>query len=90
MGTRYKRIIVAVLMCTHNLCFGPKKSQFFRKKIIIFTAVKNCSILHWRVCVINRNTALEWSVIFTGGGLNNLRTQPHPQLNNIGDMGDSV
>ena len=48
----------AVLTYTHNLCFRAKIreiSQFFLK-IIVFTAVKKCSILHWRACVIITKT----------------------------------
>ena len=46
-------------MCTHNLCFvqkyesGPK----IQLKIIIFTAVKYCYILHGRVCVMGYEMA---------------------------------
>ena len=40
-------------MCTHNHCFeqkyGKKNITCFHLKIIIFTALKNLSILHRRV-----------------------------------------
>ena len=41
-------------MCTHNQCLRAKKKKkkFFHLKIKIFTAVKCCSILHGRVCVM--------------------------------------
>ena len=44
----------AVLACTHDLCFeqNKKKITFFHTKIMIFTAVKNSSILHRRGCVM--------------------------------------
>ena len=50
MGTRIK----AVLTCTHNLCFSKnkKKITIVHLKMIIFTAVKNLSILHRRDIVI--------------------------------------
>ena len=40
--------------CTHDLCFEQKKENItiFHTKIIIFTMVKYCSILHRRVCVM--------------------------------------
>ena len=45
---------MAVLTCTHNLCFEQKKENYhiFHLKIIVFTAVKYCSILHRRVFVM--------------------------------------
>ena len=36
---------------------NKKSINVFHLKIIIFTAVKNCSILHGRVCVMLRNNA---------------------------------
>ena len=42
-------------MCTHNQYVRAKirkKFTIFHLKIIIFTAVKYCSILHGRVCVM--------------------------------------
>ena len=44
----------AVLTCTHNKCFEQKyeNSQKIKLKIVIFTAVKNCCILHGRVFVM--------------------------------------
>ena len=42
-------------MCTHNQCFTAKKTKkniIFHLKIVIFTAVKYCCILHGRVCVM--------------------------------------
>ena len=50
------RLIEAVLTCTHNLCFEQKQENiivFFILKIIIFTALKNCSILYRHVCIMN-------------------------------------
>ena len=40
--------------CTHNLCFEQKRKKItiFHMKIIVFSAVKNCSILHRRVIVM--------------------------------------
>ena len=43
---------MVVLTCTHNLCFEQKKEKnitILHMKMIIFTAVKNRSILHGRV-----------------------------------------
>ena len=44
----------ASVRCNHNLCFEQKKKNIknFHLKIIIFTAVKNCSILHGRVFIM--------------------------------------
>ena len=44
----------AVLTCTYNLCFEQNKNNItiFRLKIIIFTALKNHSILYRRVIVM--------------------------------------
>ena len=35
-------------MCTHNQCFEQKQEKYNKiyLKIIIFTTMKNCSILH--------------------------------------------
>ena len=51
MGTRWNRLSEAVLTCTHDLCFSKNKKNItiFHRKIIVFTAVKYCSILHRRV-----------------------------------------
>ena len=40
--------------CTHNLCFEQKRKNItiFHLKIIVFAAVKNCSIQHRRVIVM--------------------------------------
>ena len=55
VGTHYNRLIEAVLMCTHNLCFRAKiKKYHFYLNIIVFTAVKNCTILHGHVIVMFR------------------------------------
>ena len=57
MGTRYNRLIEAVLTCTHNQCFEQKIEKnitIFNLKIIFFTAVKYCCILHGPVCVIKK------------------------------------
>ena len=42
-------------MCTHNLCFekNMKIIKKFQLKIVIFTAVKYCCILHGRVFVMH-------------------------------------
>ena len=55
MGTRYNRLIEAVLTCTHNQCFEQKQEKYLKKnylKINIFSAVKYCCILHGRVFVM--------------------------------------
>ena len=46
----------AVLTCTHDLCLSKNKKNIaiFHLKIIIFTAVKNCCILHGHVFVMDR------------------------------------
>ena len=51
-GAHLSRLTEAVQMCTPGLCFGQgrKNITIFHLKIIFFTAVKNCSILHG--CVI--------------------------------------
>ena len=55
MGTPQSRLNEAVLTCSPNPCFRAKIrkiSRFFYLKIIVFTALINCSILHRRVCVM--------------------------------------
>ena len=54
MDTRYNRLIEAVLTCTtiYVLSKIKKKINIFHLKIIFFTAVKNCTILHGRVFVM--------------------------------------
>ena len=47
-------------MCTQNLCFEKKISLKYLK-IIVFTAVKYCSILHERVFVMN--SSLTWGLV---------------------------
>ena len=44
----------AVLTCTHNICFEQKyeNSKKIQLKIVIFTALKNCCILHGRVYIM--------------------------------------
>ena len=45
----------AVLTSTHNICFGQKyenSKKKIRLKIVIFTAVKYCSILHGHVFIM--------------------------------------
>ena len=46
----------AVLMCSHDLCFEQKQEKYhnFHLKIIVFTAVKYCSILHRHVFVMSK------------------------------------
>ena len=66
MGTRYNRLIEAVLTCTHDLCFEQKneekKLKKFQLKIVIFTAVKNPCMLHGRFFVMcYRNVMIPWS-----------------------------
>ena len=61
----------AVLTCTHNQCFEQKYKKNIIKthlKIIIFTAVKYCCILHGRVCVMSDRSILRlnaYTAIFT-------------------------
>ena len=54
MGTRLNRLNEAVLTCTHDLSLKQKYEiyHFFYLKIIVFTAVKYCSMIHKRVIVI--------------------------------------
>ena len=42
--------------CTHDLCLSKNKLiiNFFHLKIIVFTPVKNCCILHGRVLVMQK------------------------------------
>ena len=53
-------------MCTHNLCFEQNKKniKIFQLKIAIFTAVKNCTILHGRVCVMNFQKETDYGYTF--------------------------
>ena len=56
-----------VLTCTHNLCFEQKYEkiyQHFKLKINIFTAVKYGSILHRRVCIMQKNEITKITDIF--------------------------
>ena len=65
MGTRY-----AVLTCSYDLCFfffffffffqskNMKNFTVIHPKIAIFTAVKNRSILHGRVNIINTSASM--------------------------------
>ena len=62
-------------MCPHNQCFEQKIRKnitIFHLKIIIFIAVKYCSILHGHVCVLtvcyslcqtNKNTVFLFSIL---------------------------
>ena len=45
-------------ICTPDLCFEQKKENYhnFYLKIVVFTSVKNCSILHRHVIV------MEWNI----------------------------
>ena len=54
MGTHENHLNDAILTCTHDLCFEQikEKYHFFHLKIIIFTALKNYSILHRRFIVM--------------------------------------
>ena len=57
MGTLKNRLSEAVLACTHNLRFEQKYEntcvvKISQLKIVIFTAVKYCCILHGNVCVM--------------------------------------
>ena len=55
MGTHKIRLIEAVLTRAHNLWFKQKKKKiiaFFHLKIIVYTAVRYCSIAHGCVFVI--------------------------------------
>ena len=54
MGTRYNRLMEAVLTCTHNQCFEQTLKKYdFHLKINIFAALQNRTLLHWRVCVMH-------------------------------------
>ena len=54
MGTRQNLLTEAVLTSTHNQCLNKNKKSIkkFHLKMNIFTAVKNCCILHGRVCIM--------------------------------------
>ena len=58
MGTRLNSLNRAVLTCTHDPYFEQKKrkkyEKFSFKNFIIFTAVKNCCMLHECVFVMQR------------------------------------
>ena len=50
----------------HNICFEQniKIDKIFHLKIIIFTAVKYCNILHGRVCVmVNRVKQMKYLIM---------------------------
>ena len=59
VGTRYNRLKVAILTCTHSICFEQKyeNSKKNQPKIVIFIAVKNRCLLHGRVFVMERQHA---------------------------------
>ena len=54
MGTRWNRLNEAVLTCICDVYFGRKyeNGQNIQLKIVVFTAVKYCSIFHGRVIVV--------------------------------------
>ena len=60
------RLWVLVRIASPNLCFAPKleKYHIFHLKFIIFTAVKNCCILHELVFIMYHK-----SQVSTGSGL---------------------
>ena len=65
MGTRYNCLSEAVLRCTHDLCLS-KNITIICLKIIIFTAVKNHSILHGHVIVMHLNRFGGYSMVTEG------------------------
>ena len=56
----------AVSTCTHNLCFEQKeeKYQTFSTEIAIFTAVKNCTMLHRHVWIMNFQKETDYGYTF--------------------------
>ena len=65
MGTRWNRLIEAALTCTRNICFEKKhETKNNQPKIVVFSAMKYCCILHGRVFV----TAVEPSNIKLAAG----------------------
>ena len=71
MGTRKNRLNVAVITCTHNVCFEQKYENSKKKrklKVVIFTALKNRCILHGYVfvmCTARQYNSISYLTIFT-------------------------